>query len=219
MGKLIRKHISELLRIMYDKTVVYVYLFLKKVQGFPKCIIKFLIENYITEKHLAFVPLRNIVTFTNSKSFIGDIETSKTKSDKFLYNYYEGGKKIFTNRKTVTSESLIVSHRHKKVHIDSYFSVSQGYTVARFKPGYTFLHTYIKKMVKLLLDLKSITSIVQIKNLKIPDFDSLTQRFFIKICKQYSLSKISRKLFLKRRLEEVDEERDKIATELIFLSI
>lgn len=217
MGKLIRKHISELLRIMYDKTVIYVYLFLKKVQGFPKCIIKFLIENFIMEKNITFVPLRNIVTFTNSKSLIADIVTSKIKSDNLCYNYYEGGTKLFGNKKTITSESLIVSHRHKKVHIDSHFAVSTGYTVARFKSGYTFLHKYIKKMVKLLLDLKSVTSIVQIRNLKIPNFDSLTQRFFIKICEQYSLSKISRKLFLKKRLEEVNAEKDKIEIELLFL--
>ncbi len=213
MGKKTNQRIEELINVMQHKILVYVFLYLKKQRNFPKCVVKHFIENYIKIKNVKYVSLRNIITFCNNKSNVL-LESSLVKNTQYCNNYYVDGEVRYSQTKNFISEAIIISHRYSAVYIDSHFSVSSGYTVARFKPGFMFLQCFIKNIIEFYLNLNFVTSINQIKNLKIPLFNYATQWLLDSICQKHTIKAISKKISLRLRISTLKEAINETINEL-----
>ena len=200
--------IHELSKLMQYKSNTRVFLYLKVLFHFPKCLIKFFIENYVfSYNHMGTVPLRDLLTFSVNK--ITPVTSSKIKEEPYIFNYYSEGEVKYADSKSISMESIIISHKFKQVFIDRNFRASNGYLIGKFKPGTGYSKIYIQNMIHFYLWFGSINNNVKLKNIELPCFDLKMQKLFNYYCDKHGVELLSdiikTKLSIKEKLEEIEE--------------
>ena len=195
-----KKYLNLLVENLLSRRNTTVYLCLTLIKIFPKCIIKFLIQNYLH----SVVETKPTSEFLIFKRFKKNSASSYSEKRDEIHKivYYAQDHNIFCNKSTYDFEALIISPFNKKIYLDSNFSADDTFFIATIKNQSRFSKIFIRNVLEFYLNLQhdkvSYFYSSDIKNFEFPIMNYDLQNLFNGLCKKYNIADISKNVYLKQ---------------------